>query len=92
VTRNYEYEDLWGAALEELWTMADAMLPEAPMRVESPMERAERSFAADAATAGYVENVLSAIADKLQGHADDGPKGHKAGLLQAVALLTGNNT
>lgn len=90
--RNYEYEDLHSAVLEELVTMVDSTLPDPGLRVQTPMERAEEAFAAEEIAYSYAENILSVIADRIEDHADDAPKGRKAGLLWAASLLVGENT
>lgn len=90
--RNYEHEALYQAAWTSLWVVADELLPARTLRVESPMERAERSFRADEVSDGFTGQILADLSDALDDAAHDQPKVRKAGVQWAAQVLRGTNT
>ncbi len=90
--RNDEHEEVYRVAWEALQAAAEELLPPELLRVESPMERAERSFQADSIADLFAGGILADLSDALDDAAQDQPKSRRTGAQWAAEVLRGTNT
>ncbi|MBD0739819.1 hypothetical protein [Streptomyces sp. CBMA29] len=86
-------DTLWGTAEDTLWDLVTEILPDEPLYVESPAERAERSFAYSDVAGKYAGDIVAGLVTELtaalESEKADGPKYRHKGIDHVLSLLAG---